>query len=573
MIQRAKILLRTKPELILIPLFLFIYIFSLTFYYVEGDDATSVLYHALGRNSAIQRPYSSYQGMMDVILSVLPADETIVRVVAITIHAIFGIIFPMLIIMLARTFIPENKDKQYKGLLFFTVLLPFIVPEFIFFGLYYQCSTIALSLILIAHLIFKHTYKNYGKYNILKIGLAILIFSIGVCFRWDCGLYLFVILIDLLSANTNSLTKKNKIVKTISELFIIASLCGACVLAFIYMEGYSVKDIFFIAQFSQQLLAREGHKFSWLINIGSSLSLFTPFIVATFIIGLCILLYKRKCLLLFLLVIAYLPTLKLFYSEAINPRRVINTIPLMIVICYIGFSYVIEHFDTHKMMIGALVLLIVFIPWLIGIQIYSDATMWGPDFNVKRVTANGSFDEGKLLDVDNRTVINKIKCSFLGSGFAVPFEGPRPVWGYFSVILGGKWRQLITNQNEERDNMLAVAHEKNLPILQQDFGVLMINNLVRKGYITNDRKQQVEIDSNIFVRRFYKGNDTVVFVYPRNNFETYILDSLYLARVCKVLHTQTLGLYTYSTSMLMLLKHNYPNNVITYGSSTGEFTF
>src|SRR5438874_283175 len=133
MIRNLSGLLGKRPEFVVIPIYLFIYCFCLTFQYVEGDDAYSVMYHALGRNPGIQRPYGTYQAMMDVVLRILPPDESIVRHAAIGLHAVFGIIFSMLLIMLIRTFLPLPG----KSLLLFSLLLPFAVPELIFFGLYY----------------------------------------------------------------------------------------------------------------------------------------------------------------------------------------------------------------------------------------------------------------------------------------------------------------------------------------------------------------------------------------------------------------------------------------------------
>src|SRR5690606_32991460 len=125
--------LKRSPELILVPVFCIIYIFSLTFLYVGGDDAYSVMYHALGRNPAIERSYGPYQAMMDVWLSVLPANETVVRMVAISLHAVFGFIFPILIIKLLRSYRLVSREA-WLPLLAFCLLLPFAFPEFIFFG-------------------------------------------------------------------------------------------------------------------------------------------------------------------------------------------------------------------------------------------------------------------------------------------------------------------------------------------------------------------------------------------------------------------------------------------------------
>jgi hypothetical protein len=360
--------LKQNPGWVLVPTFLFIYIFSLTFHYVEGDDAYSVFYHVLG-NINIQGPYAPYQGMMDVLMHLLPKDETTIRIFAISFHAFFGMLFPILIIMLIKTY--EISKGKEDHLLLFAFLLPFIVPEFIFFGLYYQCSSVAMCLLLIAHLIWKDAFKKASSSNkLLKIISASIIFGIGTCFRWEAGLYLLVILFDLWMVNTDFLKQKKMILPSIGHLFLLAILAGASVLMFIYLEGYTIKNILFQVTQSHEIITIDKRQISWKENIGSGISVFSPFIVLFFLLGVILSLFKRKQSILLLFIIAYVPILKLFPTEILNPRRIINSLPVLITLCYVGYYHVIEMLASHKKLVLSLILIIIFIPWIVGIQVF-----------------------------------------------------------------------------------------------------------------------------------------------------------------------------------------------------------
>ena len=60
-------------------IFLYLFFFTLNTNYVEGDDASTILYHLCGRDSTIQLPYAPYNSGFDFILNFLPIDEVILR--------------------------------------------------------------------------------------------------------------------------------------------------------------------------------------------------------------------------------------------------------------------------------------------------------------------------------------------------------------------------------------------------------------------------------------------------------------------------------------------------------------
>src|SRR5690606_6321549 len=106
-------------------------IFTLTPYYIEGDDASTILYQLFGRDTSIQRAFNPYHSGFDTLLSWLPNDEKTLRLSAFVVSFLAGIanIF-LLCLWLLRQF-PENT----KWVIAFALLLPFLIPEMLFSSL------------------------------------------------------------------------------------------------------------------------------------------------------------------------------------------------------------------------------------------------------------------------------------------------------------------------------------------------------------------------------------------------------------------------------------------------------
>lgn len=558
--QKLKYFFEKRPELVIVPVFLVFYIFSLTFHYVEGDDAYSIIYHALGRNNAIQVPYSAYQGMMDVVMSVFPADETLLRTIAISIHAVFGILFPLSIVLLIRNML----CKEYPYLWMFALLIPFLVPEFVFSGLYYQCSSIAITLMLISHVWFRKVFQNGFSVFDSRLWGAIILFVIGTGFRWDCGFYLVFILLDLMFMQ-GAYSLRERWFKIAS----VGLVCGITVLSFLYLQGVNFGKIINTYQFSQKIIG-EGREFSWMINIGSSMSLFTPAFLLLFIVGLITDLANKRFLLLTGFIIMYIPVLKIVPSEALNPRRIITLIPIFCIWGYMGFDILMS---LKKQGLAATVIgILVLLPWVLGFQVDTDSTMWGPGFDIKTEHPHRLY--GKDIEkIDNRIQLNDIRPKILRGGFAVPFEGPRPVWGYADVFYGGKWRKLLNKLNDERDNLLTAARRDKIPVFQQDWGVNLMVNLVRKGYTTHESRKSVEIDNTFYERRFFSGMDTLMFVYPHNGEHLAVYDSIFLKKIGDHYGVNKVYLYFYSSSILTEFINRFPSQTATFGPTTGIYYF
>jgi hypothetical protein len=174
---------------------------SLTFVYIEGDDATSLAYHFLGRNSNLQPVYEPYQAMMDVFLDTLPAREDLLRIMSLVITSLATVTLFVFIFVLVFQLL--HIQEGGKKLLIVIVLL-LASPEFFYFGLVYSPSIVAMCLLLGSHLLLRRsdyaaTFVGRGTMQdrILML-MSIILFGIGVSCRWSTVAYGIFIAADLI---------------------------------------------------------------------------------------------------------------------------------------------------------------------------------------------------------------------------------------------------------------------------------------------------------------------------------------------------------------------------------------
>src|SRR5829696_5354035 len=173
-----------KPTWIVITalIFLIIFQFSGTWIYIDGDDATSIAYHVLGRNTSIQPPYSPYQGMMDKLLGLLPSDEPTQRTVAFGITRLASILMVILILALVFDWLQES-GRQYSPSLraVISVVLLLAVPELFYLGLVYSPTMVAMCFVLFAHLLIKQIVASQAlseTRHIFGTGISIILFGV-----------------------------------------------------------------------------------------------------------------------------------------------------------------------------------------------------------------------------------------------------------------------------------------------------------------------------------------------------------------------------------------------------------
>ncbi len=177
---------------ILLVIFLFgvIYQFSGAYVYVEGDDAASIAYHLMGRDKAMQLPYSPYHGMMDKLLGVLPAEEEILRTTAFGITRYANILMVILILTLVFDWLRafgRNFSSSWRAFISITVLLA--APELFYLGLVYSPTLVAMCLVLSAHLILRWSYLAAGtskRTRLISYIGAVILFGLGVLISMEC---------------------------------------------------------------------------------------------------------------------------------------------------------------------------------------------------------------------------------------------------------------------------------------------------------------------------------------------------------------------------------------------------
>ena len=185
---------------VVIACFALVYVVSLSFAYVEGDDASSIAYHLYGRNSSIQPPYSPYHSMMDTVLGLLPVNEPLLRTVAVGLTSLAAIGIVLFMLAIAFDWL-KTLPLASRWLIGLVVLLA--SPEFFYLGLAYLPGVIAMAFVLAAHLILRwggiadeppSLSANRGRIIIL---FSAVVFGIGAACRWDITVYGAVIAADL----------------------------------------------------------------------------------------------------------------------------------------------------------------------------------------------------------------------------------------------------------------------------------------------------------------------------------------------------------------------------------------
>ncbi len=505
-----------------------IYICSLTFKYVEGDDASSVAFHALGRNPDLQPPYSPYHGMMDVFLNFLPANESVVRHVAVSLTAATSVIAFLLVIDLIKDWLPNLRGFR---LTLTTIFLLLCIPEIFYLSLFYTPSLTALFFVLVAHKLLKlaiNPQNGLVKFNssggVLFI-LSIIIFGIGTACRWDIGSYLIVILADLIFNNYTVRenfdgeprfdTFGDSIIAEREPLnyqrirlavFFGAAAFLASILA-IFFSGCELGAIISIFRLAGEEVSSQDSIFA---TIGAFQTFFTPAFVIFFSIGFVWLVIRRKksAAFVFLTVLPFL-----IWTFSREPKMILPALPSLFLAAAVGVNFVwFEISQKYKVWFRILAVIVIILPWLIGIHVNSPNTSWGPGFEVRTLDTQENSRNAKNTFEDKnqekQISIKNFKIVF-GSGFAVPTpEGPRPLGGHFHTLIGDGWKTFVRKSDEEKALVLQKAFAENMNILQDDRNSGLVTKLLEAGYITGDPRNKFS-DEGVNDRFFYNEKQSV----------------------------------------------------------------
>ncbi len=515
-------------------IYMCLYIFSLCFSYIEGDDAATVMYHLMGRKAEMQPPYSSYHSMFDIILSVLDAkNEPFIRGFSICISFIFGLLSLCLLAHIIFLKNGNNHKHSFYGLL----LLPFIIPEVLFSSLLVNPTMISISGLLLSHIFLLKFLKN-GKWTHLTF--SVLLFGLGASFRWSCGFYLFILFGEYILYQANGF--KEVLSKIFSKKMVFVFLMYTLsVVFFIYLSGYSPTDIYMTYSEGNSIMQR---KETSLLSLGAvAITFLTPALIFLLIAGVYYdfkhATYKNGILFLIglfpYLIIGLYPSYK----------YMITLIVPLILLSVSGMKLM-----NHK---GGKVLVIctIFLPWIIGVNVTSSSA-WGPGFELKNKVGNElSIDAG--FNPDNFVKLNTVELVFK-SGMAMPtLEGPRPLFG-FSYCLFEEWKDFVYDLDLNRNESVNYAIDNNLSILQDVQHSYMTNKLIELGYMTKHKANRRIRSSK--VRDFVKDTDTVTVSVLKSKNELFDIENI---KSLKLKQSEVV-IYTQYTNIISKLKTKYKEN-------------
>lgn len=485
---------------------------SLSFNYVEGDDASTVLYHLLGRNTDIQQPYAAYHSGIDYLLSLLPANEMLLRVFAISISFFSGFLWMYLLVLLVKM-VSNTSTLENANIFFFAI--PFIIPEFLFNTLLINPTNISFSLALSAN-IFYLKYLSRGKAH--DLGFTILLFGLSIPFRWSMILYAPLFLGTQLlfnyKHNPSSFDNFSSVARLTLKTIFIVSLSICLGIVFVNISGYSFSD------FIQVMIWGKNYNDSAERPLFSMFATATPFITPAFLfyilLGFFSIFYKtnfttaiEKKIVASSILVAISPFILLSLFPSL--KFLITLIPILIIISYYGFQFAYR--NLYFRIFG---IVIAIIPWLIGIKLDTSGTSYGPGFEISQ-SADKSFQLSH--NPDSRIKIHRITPSMSGGFYMPTLEGPRPLWGYLSVLYGGEWKSALEKNYNDRNKIIERTVKTNFTgeIFQDRQTAFLQADLFRNGFSSNEKFSQHD---GILKRTFHKEHRQITInIVPRDELE------------------------------------------------------
>lgn len=547
------------PLALVILAFGIVYAFSLSFVYVEGDDAASIAFHALGRQASLQPPYAPYHGMMDTVLRLAPPVEPVLRLTAIILSATAAVSLVALMLLLVFDWV-DVKPGPRRIVAALAILA--ITPEFYYLGLVYTPSSVALSLALASHLLVRRVAQRRGR-DVPRAGssaalvcVSLLLFGFGVACRWDIGAYWLVIVTDLLiggakpsGAGFNLKPRRRLMLTACWGVLAIVAVLGA-----VAVSGYGLSDIYQVRRQASQMTTQGEFSLATLARI---YSFFTPALLLLAAVGYIGLLRRRRSLAV-VAAVGILPIIPFLYKGI--PKMLLPAVPGLVLAVVHGFNTVwFAAVGVRQLVVIRLLLAgAIAAPWLVGIRVYSPDTAWGPGFEITppspRVKPEG--EEAMIVDyreTGRRLAAGRVALTF-GGGFAVPTqEGPRPLGGHAAVLLGGRWRELVCQIDRERRDAIRRAIDDGLPILQDDGNALLIVHLIELGFQTREPTYRFS-SSGIASRRCYNTRGEEVTTYSVH-FPTGLWNAAQLDDLTRISNKHTFVLFCgYSSTLRRLVE-------------------
>lgn len=418
--------------------------------------------------------------MMDIWLSFLPPFEPLLRVYALSVSAICA--FSLTTLGLSLAFDWAGEQNPIKRIIFSGIVLLFS-PELFYLGLVYSPYAVAMTFLLIAHLLAKRASRHWG------IGLAsIVLFGIGTACRWNAGLYLVVIFIDLLPIK-QGFKQINTAPKTAIRALIWAVLALISALFWVLLSNGQSGIFDGVSQGEAFIQTTETAWFS-IASTARVLSLLPLTLVLLLVYSIFVLVKQKRWWLLISLVLCTLCTLP-FLREG-KPKDFTILMPTIWACVILACNHLKEKIKPVFLYPVFFILLIA--PWFLGVQMQS-STAWGPGFEVQYPHAAPNVDDAALV-VSSMNAMHGVKSIAIrpAAGFYLDTpEGGRPLGGH-AFVLFKAWRQFNRNRDAEIDYLVNFAmHDDNHTIVQYSSS-LVLGKMMRYGYISRHPEWIIEND-------------------------------------------------------------------------------
>jgi hypothetical protein len=518
--------------------FAIVYSRSLSFVYIDGDDATRVAYHVLGRNSEVQPPYAAYESMLDTVLSILPPDEKVVRIVSMTLTAVSASVLCFLIIMLAFDWCADLR-RVPRWLLALAMVLAAL--EFFYLGMLLTPSVIAMAFLVGAHLIIRRSTVSRCFPRWSGLGASVLLFGVGAAFRWDTLTYGAVVVTDLfLRAGDRSEEGQPPVKDRLRLAVLWGVLAGLVWLITVACNGWGPARVVGVIE-----AAGPGESANLKVALGRVQTLFTPGFAALWAIGLFWLIRRRHPL-------AFVTTVSIIVVAIFiplgGPKWFITAIPSLLACASMGFALFWRRPMLRYATLGLLLL-----PWLIGLRMVFAGAAWGPGFEMQPYDRTPTNTNGSGVSLR------------FGSRTAVPTpEGPRPLFGH-AWVLSGDWKRFVQDAAWEQFAATRKAIDMGVPLLQDKGQGEAVVTYAALGFRTKDRWNRT-LDNKFVIERRFTGQDGTQTRMLRLTNRNDLFDSCSIERLRRIC-TDTVVISGYSTT-LHRLHQLVPTSLEKLGKTT-----
>lgn len=453
---------------------------NLSMHFVEGDDASTILYHVLGRNADFQKPYSAYHSFFDFLLSAFPASKINLLISAALTFSVLGGLLTLW----------AMEKLTDKGLSFFLLVLLLAQPEWLWMFLYINPAILAMGLFVMAFFL-SHLYK--ANPNAWKLIAAAILFGLSIAIRWSFILGFFTFLPFLL-VNKDFVYHKFWLRPRVlfgGAFFWFFPLSLSLAILFVAISGYSLRQFFEILLWGKSYIS--DYQISPAVAISDLSGYFTIATGLLFFAGIYACIKSKSFWILLVLGFSVLPFLILGFDTSFKYN--LTLMPGVVLLMHAGWKYL----QKVNVYLKYAFFLILAAPWFIGIQVSNNSVAWGPGLELQYKKPTESIQQAISFS--------------LNAGLAMPnAEGVRPLFGYVDALLLGSWKRFNQERTDERVQLAIHASNQNCLLFSDRPVALVQMAFFQYGF----EFMQPEIDSqnNIWKRTMR---------HPSNGVETILM--------------------------------------------------